>query len=366
MKKVLAMVFLSLPLFVMAAPLERDLMKGAKGDDVKFLQAFLAGDASIYPEGIISGFFGSLTKAAVIRFQKREHITPAVGYVGIKTKSRISLLIQPVIPSPASTSPATSTPSTGEVSSAPPADTLPPKFIDGPSLLSSSYATSSPGGSSAYRLSLTWKSDEPASFSGITCNPEIQRITEGADTSFWALAGGNYNCTFSIKDNAGNGASQSFNFSVPNWISLSGNATSSFAVSGGKLGDISIYNGSNAPMILWSINVSIYDAADAPAARGAQFYFVVRDGTTSSDPVESRTGVTLNSNAPPLGSNFVLLKSFYAGVTIPPKSTKQVSVWYEGLQAPFRGGSLTFEINGVNISDLGAVLQGKATFAIIP
>ena len=47
------------------------LTQGTSGDQVKVLQAILAADAEIYPEGKITGFFGPLTAQAVKRFQKK-------------------------------------------------------------------------------------------------------------------------------------------------------------------------------------------------------------------------------------------------------------------------------------------------------
>lgn len=65
---------------------------GSSGADVTQLQQFLARDSSIYPEGIISGFYGSLTQAAVQRFQAKNAIvssgspsTTGYGRVGPKT-----------------------------------------------------------------------------------------------------------------------------------------------------------------------------------------------------------------------------------------------------------------------------------------
>src|SRR3989338_4220714 len=67
----------------------RDLVFGGKGSDVSKLQALLAGGKSLYPEGIISGYFGSLTKAAVIRFQKKYGL-PQVGRVGPMTRQKLA------------------------------------------------------------------------------------------------------------------------------------------------------------------------------------------------------------------------------------------------------------------------------------
>ena len=62
--------------------------------DVKRLQTLLATDSALYPEGITSGYFGSLTKAAVGRFQmKYDLVTSAsdsgYGYVGPKTRAKL-------------------------------------------------------------------------------------------------------------------------------------------------------------------------------------------------------------------------------------------------------------------------------------
>lgn len=60
------------------------LHQGMSGDDVKTLQAILAADPEIFPEGKITGFFGKLTENAVKRFQKK-HGLEQVGRVGPKT-----------------------------------------------------------------------------------------------------------------------------------------------------------------------------------------------------------------------------------------------------------------------------------------
>ncbi len=73
------------------ARLLHSLRQGMSGDDVKALQALLASDASIYPEGIISGFFGKLTGQAVRRFQNK-HGLLSVGNVGTSTISELNKL----------------------------------------------------------------------------------------------------------------------------------------------------------------------------------------------------------------------------------------------------------------------------------
>ncbi|MSU54454.1 MAG: hypothetical protein EXS48_01250 [Candidatus Staskawiczbacteria bacterium] len=61
--------------------------------DVRCLQQFLAGqDSAIYPQALVTGFFGSLTRAAVVRFQAKFQI-PQTGFVGILTRAKINLML---------------------------------------------------------------------------------------------------------------------------------------------------------------------------------------------------------------------------------------------------------------------------------
>ena len=66
---------------VSAAALTRQLELGMSGTDVSTLQAFLGTDATIYPQNLITGYFGGLTKVAVSNFQVRNGIA-SVGRVG--------------------------------------------------------------------------------------------------------------------------------------------------------------------------------------------------------------------------------------------------------------------------------------------
>jgi len=57
----------------------RTLRQGDHGADVKTLQTWLTDVGDRLPE---TGFFGSMTKAAVIRFQTAENLSPVTGVVG--------------------------------------------------------------------------------------------------------------------------------------------------------------------------------------------------------------------------------------------------------------------------------------------
>ncbi len=72
--------------------LARQLTLGMSGEDVKTLQELLATDPSIYPEGIVSGYFGVLTAKAVKRFQEKVGLEQ-VGNVGPKTLERIRQIL---------------------------------------------------------------------------------------------------------------------------------------------------------------------------------------------------------------------------------------------------------------------------------
>lgn len=48
-----------------------EMSEGMTGEQVKLLQTTLAGDASIYPEKLVTGYYGKLTREAVKRFQKK-------------------------------------------------------------------------------------------------------------------------------------------------------------------------------------------------------------------------------------------------------------------------------------------------------
>ncbi|MEK7109020.1 MAG: peptidoglycan-binding protein [Patescibacteria group bacterium] len=81
---VVSTLIMAAPLFASAETLNRQLEVGMSGADVSALQSFLAQDATLYPQGLVTGYFGLLTKAAVANFQARNGL-PAVGRVGPMT-----------------------------------------------------------------------------------------------------------------------------------------------------------------------------------------------------------------------------------------------------------------------------------------
>lgn len=70
--------------------LSRELEYGMEGDDVVYLQTFLVSQG-LFNAGV-NGTFGPVTRSAVISFQKKYNLSPAVGYVGPKTLAKIRQL----------------------------------------------------------------------------------------------------------------------------------------------------------------------------------------------------------------------------------------------------------------------------------
>lgn len=85
---ILCLLLAIVPVFASAA-LIRQLEIGSRGADVSELQTFLAANASVYPQGLITGYFGTLTQAAVRRFQALNGISQ-VGRVGPQTLAVIN------------------------------------------------------------------------------------------------------------------------------------------------------------------------------------------------------------------------------------------------------------------------------------
>lgn len=76
---------------------------GSKGSDVRYLQIFLNNQGrAIYPESLITGYFGPLTKAALSRFQEKYaqeilapwQISHGTGFMGATTRFKINQLLK--------------------------------------------------------------------------------------------------------------------------------------------------------------------------------------------------------------------------------------------------------------------------------
>jgi len=78
----------------------RSLQRGSTGKDVEELQTFLSQFEDVYPEALVTGYFGPLTEKAVQRWQAKENIVSSgsatatgFGRVGPKTLAKLNSLI---------------------------------------------------------------------------------------------------------------------------------------------------------------------------------------------------------------------------------------------------------------------------------
>ena len=83
---------------LLTAPFTQPLSLGNSGSEVTRLQTFLKNQGSaIYPEGLITGYFGQATLRAVQRFQVQYNIAhpgdTGYGLVGPATRAKINALL---------------------------------------------------------------------------------------------------------------------------------------------------------------------------------------------------------------------------------------------------------------------------------
>ncbi len=87
--------------FMCSSNMQSSLQKGTYGDEVTKLQEILAGDKEVYPEGLVTGFFGPLTLKAVKKFQEKYsgdilaplNLNAATGFVGSSTLKKLNELM---------------------------------------------------------------------------------------------------------------------------------------------------------------------------------------------------------------------------------------------------------------------------------
>lgn len=78
--------------FAAFSPINSQLDFGETNADVTKLQTFLSANPAIYPQGLVTGYYGSLTESAVKAFQNLYGLS-AVGRVGPLTLAKINALI---------------------------------------------------------------------------------------------------------------------------------------------------------------------------------------------------------------------------------------------------------------------------------
>ena len=99
-----------------AVMLRENLSEGMSGEDVSELQRVLARDREVYPEGLVTGYFGTLTKEAVARWQQKNSLSPT-GVVNRETLQKLAINppSAPSVTPPALTTPGEQTPGSPEL-----------------------------------------------------------------------------------------------------------------------------------------------------------------------------------------------------------------------------------------------------------
>jgi len=272
----------------LAVSFPRDLTLGAKGEDVSRLQDFLAKDSTIYPERLVTGYFGALTQKAVIRFQQKNNITPTRGYVGPLTRTKLAVLIS------------------GGAES----DSLTPSQnnSDLASLLKQLADLQ------AQILALQQTTTEAATTTIATTTPTAPTLP--APPTF------------------------------ENSVTISGDSTVRLAESL-KMGDITVTNNSSSTVTVFHIKLLMKEALDDANMRGATFKITLRNGSTTFDEALEKKDVTVSIAIAASGTYNTQFITFYAGVPIPASMSKTFSFWGEVLKGPFNNGEIQFVVSSI-------------------
>ncbi len=396
MKKTFAITFFlfSVPAFCLAAGFDRDLFSGMRHDaDVSRLQKFLQGQGLFGGEA--TGNFFALTQAAVKKFQEREHIAPARGYFGAKSRRRANEIMGPSGMAPASGTAApkiaaniqalqsqmkmmqdklaqeqAASTSLASATSTPAATTTPtleipaPAFTVAPHVTDAGFVSDSPFSAHyPYRVLFDWATDvQGVVQESVSCAPGLNISTPaGHATRYFAEPHTTYSCAVVVKNQAGKQTSAGLSFSTPGWVSMAGSSTAPFpdvAVTPFKIGEFTVYNGTTSDILLSSIDSIISEAMDSTPNRNHKVSFLLRDGTTTYDALISQTDFTFVSAAPQIGSANRSVLSLPLPLTLKSGEERRVSVWVEQMNY-VKSGTLEIAATKLNTT---AVLSTIGTF----
>ena len=73
--------------------LKGDLREGMTDADIKTIQELLASDPSIYPKGLVTVYFGPMTKEAIKKFQAKNGLE-VTGEIDVETKAAMDAIIE--------------------------------------------------------------------------------------------------------------------------------------------------------------------------------------------------------------------------------------------------------------------------------
>lgn len=73
--------------------LRGDIREGMTDADIKTIQELLASDSTIYPQGLVTGYFGPMTKEAIKRFQTKNGLE-VTGEIDAETRAAMDAIIE--------------------------------------------------------------------------------------------------------------------------------------------------------------------------------------------------------------------------------------------------------------------------------
>lgn len=384
-KSFLVFVLLVLPFLVLAAGFERDLYFGLRNDpDVASLQSFLQ-DQGLY-SGPVNGNFFSLTLGAVKKFQQQEKIEPVLGFFGQKTRMRANTLnssqsqpsstedmkiflaarikiLQDQLKALQEKVAAEQTVATSTAAAI--------VFTKRPGVASGGFVSNPPlGAHYPYRVTFDWDTNATGSFEEFIYHSPILKTAKQfariRSTEYYPEPHTSYSVSIEVKNNEGAKTTEDFTFSTPKWVSVSGQATSTFpAIEAAffKIGEFTVYNGSSSDVLFANFETEVVDEMDSLFNRNRKVNFVLRDGVQSSDTLISSTEFTFIQTAPEIGKPHISPLNLAFNVKLKPGEEKVVSFWVEQMKY-VRSGTLQIRSTKTVMVTDGTSATGKWNFTL--
>ncbi|MFY9461691.1 MAG: peptidoglycan-binding domain-containing protein [Candidatus Sungiibacteriota bacterium] len=326
---VAAVVFI--PFFVFAS-FDRDLFLGMKGTEVSALQQFLkAQGPAIYPEGLVTGYFGALTQGAVKKFQAAHKITPVAGYFGPKTRKAANDLLRasaPPPPAPITTAPVflktpRAVPALSEV-----------KIVDA-------------------------ETDQVAGYT-LVCDRSIYPSPSGALLTFRVDPHTHYNCQLTAKNSLGSTVSIPISFDSSEWLEVgSTQATSTLGLSI-PFGTLTFTNNSAKTITLTGLPVKLSWSLSSSGYASS-----VNIGANVAVAAKNSAGFTYGRSVVTLGTaqNTAAFTLGLGNTALASGQTTQVFLSLEDLRSSLAGGEwvqLESASSTVPVDITPSVLQSAA------
>lgn len=294
------LLLLSLPVAAFAYTFDKDLYYGVAGESVKELQSFLT-DQRLY-SGPINGNFFALTREGVKNFQKRENISPALGFFGPKTRSRANNLLA--------------------------------QKNEGVA-----------GSQEEQIISLRAKIAElMAKISALQNKPVPEVTTPSAPEPTPATS------TTPVPETPAAPV-------LSGRITVSGMVIKDFSeteVNPFKIGDFTVNNGSSSDVLFANFEVQLTDQTESSLNRNRKVYFLLKDGTTAIDTTISSTELTFLLAHPTPENPHIYILTLPFDITMKSGVEKKFSLWVEQYRY-VKSGTLrikTLKVRSVNSPEI--------------